>query len=270
MRTFRFLIVDDEKTVRKALTTLLAVHDDWPICGEAQNGLDAIEKARSLKPDVVLMDVSMPQMNGLDAARVIRRDHPEIAIVIVSQNDPTIVRLQALQVDAAGYVAKTHLSRDLVPTLERMLQKRSSGGSGENPDDQQSEKGGPSSPVGHDSSESSTANGAKPVAPWLAGREMKPLIRAKNWAESPIGPEDQWSPALRMMVGFLLANRFPLLLWWGPQYVSIYNDAYRPILGTEHPQALGLPVSECWSEIWQHSATAHRCTLQGRPVNLDG
>ena len=52
------------------------------------------------------------------------------------------------------------------------------------------------------------------------------------------------------MVNFLLANRFPLLLWWGPEYVSIYNDAYRPILGTKHPSALGLPCSECWSEIW--------------------
>jgi signal transduction histidine kinase len=53
-----------------------------------------------------------------------------------------------------------------------------------------------------------------------------------------------------MMVSFLLANRFPLLLWWGADYISIYNDAYRPILGTKHPRALGQPVRECWSEIW--------------------
>lgn len=53
-----------------------------------------------------------------------------------------------------------------------------------------------------------------------------------------------------MMVSFLLANRFPLLLWWGPDYISIYNDAYRPILGTKHPRSMGQPVSECWSEIW--------------------
>jgi hypothetical protein len=53
-----------------------------------------------------------------------------------------------------------------------------------------------------------------------------------------------------MMVSFLLANRFPLLLWWGPEYISIYNDAYRPILGAKHPWALGKPVRECWSEIW--------------------
>jgi signal transduction histidine kinase len=82
------------------------------------------------------------------------------------------------------------------------------------------------------------------------GGEMGALIRRFDWTSTPIGPIESWSPALRMMVRFLLANRFPLLLWWGPQYVSIYNDAYRPVLGKKHPWALGLPVRECWSEIW--------------------
>jgi PAS domain S-box-containing protein len=86
---------------------------------------------------------------------------------------------------------------------------------------------------------------------WLrGGGEMGERIRSLDWSSTPIGPIESWSPALRMMVRFLLANRFPLLLWWGPQYVSIYNDAYRPILGDKHPWALGLPVSTCWSEIW--------------------
>jgi len=86
---------------------------------------------------------------------------------------------------------------------------------------------------------------------WLeGGGEMGTLIRSLDWGKTPIGPVESWSPALRMMVRFLLANRFPLLLWWGPQYVSIYNDPYRPVLGKKHPWALGLPVSECWSEIW--------------------
>ncbi len=79
---------------------------------------------------------------------------------------------------------------------------------------------------------------------------MGSLIRSFDWSKTPIGPAEQWSPSLRMMVSFLLANRFPLLLWWGPRYISIYNDAYRPILGTKHPAALGQPVSEVWSEIW--------------------
>lgn len=84
----------------------------------------------------------------------------------------------------------------------------------------------------------------------LAGGEMESMIGGFNWAQTPLGPVDAWSPALRMMVGILLANRFPLLLWWGPEYVSIYNDAYRPVLGAKHPWALGRPVTEVWQEIW--------------------
>jgi PAS domain S-box-containing protein len=82
------------------------------------------------------------------------------------------------------------------------------------------------------------------------GGALGDRIRSLDWSKTPLGPPDQWSPTLRVMVRFVLANRFPLLLWWGPQYVSIYNDAYRPILGTKHPRALGQPVRECWSEIW--------------------
>ena len=82
------------------------------------------------------------------------------------------------------------------------------------------------------------------------GGETGALIRATDWSKTSLGPVEQWSPSLRMMVSFLLANRFPLLLWWGPNYVSIYNDAYRPILGTKHPRSMGQPVSEVWSEIW--------------------
>ncbi len=80
--------------------------------------------------------------------------------------------------------------------------------------------------------------------------EMGMLIRAVDWAKTPLGPVETWSPSLRVMTSFLIANRFPLLLWWGPQYIQIYNDAYRPILGAKHPTFLGRPVSECWSEIW--------------------
>ena len=79
---------------------------------------------------------------------------------------------------------------------------------------------------------------------------MAGLIRSFDWSKSAIGPIESWSPALRMMVGFMLANRFPLLLWWGPTFCSIYNDPYRPVLGVKHPWALGKSVSECWSEIW--------------------
>src|SRR5262249_21424703 len=78
---------------------------------------------------------------------------------------------------------------------------------------------------------------------------MAGLVRELDWARTPLGPPDSWSPALRMIVGLMVANRVPLLLWWGPDYISIYNDAYRPALGAKHPWALGKPFRECWPEI---------------------
>jgi len=78
---------------------------------------------------------------------------------------------------------------------------------------------------------------------------MGALVRAKDWSTTPLGPVESWSSSLRTMVSILLVNRFPMLLWWGPDYISIYNDAYRPVLGTKHPWALGRPVREVWSEI---------------------
>lgn len=80
--------------------------------------------------------------------------------------------------------------------------------------------------------------------------EMAQRIQDFDWSKTPLGPAETWSPALRMMVRFLLVNRFPLLLWWGPEYVSIYNDAYQPILGSKHPWALGHSAKQCWKEIW--------------------
>jgi hypothetical protein len=104
-----------------------------------------------------------------------------------------------------------------------------------------------------------------------SGSEMGALIRAKDWSSTPIGPVESWSPSLRMMVGLLLANRFPLLLWWGPNYVSIYNDAYRPVLGEKHPRSLGEPVKECWSEIWHILKPLIDAPFEGGPSTwMDG
>ncbi|HYV20398.1 MAG TPA: ATP-binding protein [Verrucomicrobiae bacterium] len=85
----------------------------------------------------------------------------------------------------------------------------------------------------------------------VGGGEMGERIRAFDWARTPLGPAESWSPALRTMLRIMLANRFPQLLWWGPRYIQFYNDPYRPIPGNKHPErVLGVPASECWKEIW--------------------
>lgn len=115
-----FLIADDHELFRRELRALLESRPDWRVCGEAIDGIDAVEKAKELRPHVVLMDISMPRMNGIEATKIIRGQVPESRVVLVSQNDPQIVSRQAAEVDAWGYVSKSHVTRDLVPTLERL------------------------------------------------------------------------------------------------------------------------------------------------------
>jgi PAS domain S-box-containing protein len=79
---------------------------------------------------------------------------------------------------------------------------------------------------------------------------MGELMRSLDWSRTPLGAVETWSPAFRMMVRILLANRFPMVLWWGPRYCQLYNDPYRPMLGKKHPRSMGQPANECFAEIW--------------------
>jgi len=102
---------------------------------------------------------------------------------------------------------------------------------------------------------------------WLSnGGQMGKLIREFDWSKTSIGPRDSWSPTLKIMTNCLLSNSFPLLLWWGPEFCQIYNDAYSPILGTKHPYAaLGRPFKECWSEVWHILGPLAQTPYDGGP-----
>jgi len=120
----RILLVDDDARVRRVISSMLSRHSGWEICGEAADGQQSVDLARVTNPDVVLMDVSMPGMNGLDATRILRREIPRIDIILVSQNDPKVISHQAADVGARAYCSKSDLARNLVPIIERTLEDR--------------------------------------------------------------------------------------------------------------------------------------------------
>ena len=100
-------------------------------------------------------------------------------------------------------------------------------------------------------------------APFLSGGgEMGALMRAKDWSQTALGPVERWPQALRTTVSTCLNSRFPIVVWWGPQMCTLYNDGYRPMLGAKHPRVLGVPSRECWPEIWDYIAPMFASVLE--------
>ena len=125
MERARILIVDDHEIFRKGLRTLLESRPHLEICGEAINGLEAVEKTRDLRPDVVLMDISMPEIDGLQATRLIRSQAVRVQVLILSQHDSPHMLAAALKAGANAYVTKSQVSQCLLTALESVLQGRS-------------------------------------------------------------------------------------------------------------------------------------------------
>jgi DNA-binding NarL/FixJ family response regulator len=121
----RILVADDHDVVRRGLKSILQPHPGWEVCGEAHNGRQAVAQAEKLKPDVVVMDISMPDMNGLEAARRIRKSLPKTEVVILSVHyTDTLVR-EIVDAGAKGYILKSDADRDLVIAVEAVLNHRS-------------------------------------------------------------------------------------------------------------------------------------------------
>jgi DNA-binding NarL/FixJ family response regulator len=107
----RILIADDSPPLRRGLRTLLGLNADWQVCGEAVDGADAVEKARQLAPDIILMDFSMPQMDGVQAARKIAESGTDIPILLFTLNlSPQVMEL-ARNAGLRGAVSKSEISK---------------------------------------------------------------------------------------------------------------------------------------------------------------
>jgi PAS domain S-box-containing protein len=115
----RVLVVDDHEVVRKGVRSLLA-RAGYEICGEGVDGEDALEKAAQLRPDVIVMDVSMPKLNGLEATRKVRAILPTAEILILTQHDSPEMLRQAVSAGARGYVVKSAIAKDLLNAVEKL------------------------------------------------------------------------------------------------------------------------------------------------------
>lgn len=219
------LIADDHELFRQTLRSFIETQPNWHVCGEASDGVEAVDKAKVLRPDIVLMDINMPRMDGLEATRVLRRDLPECKVILVTQNHTSIARQQAAAVEASASVTKSDLTKDLRAAVDNVL--------------------GANQP---DASEHrlETEDG------WVrGGGALGRQIREFDWTRTPLGPVDKWPQSLKIALQILLTSRFAMWMSWGPELTFLYNDAYAKMtLGRKHPWALGKPSREVWKEIW--------------------
>jgi DNA-binding NarL/FixJ family response regulator len=120
----RILIADDHSVVRHGLKTILGEREGWEVIAEAADGVEAVEMADRLNPDVVVLDLSMPRLHGLEACRQIREKTPSCEILIVTQHDSPQMLQQALLSGAKGYVVKANAARDLLAAVDAVSQHR--------------------------------------------------------------------------------------------------------------------------------------------------
>ncbi len=121
MSSVRILITDDYTEWRRQVRLLLQVRPEWQVISEASDGLEAVQKAEDLKPDLILLDIGLPKLNGIEAARRIRQLSPSSNIIFLSQNNNLDVVRAALGTGALGYVCKTDARRELLPAMDAVL-----------------------------------------------------------------------------------------------------------------------------------------------------
>lgn len=128
MGAFRILVADDHPIFRFGLRSLLGSHEGWEVCGEAVNGRDAVEKCRQLKPDLLILDICMPELNGVEAARQVLKDNPDQAILVLTAVDSDQVVRECLEAGIRGWVFKSEGTDDLTTAVEALQRHKSTFG----------------------------------------------------------------------------------------------------------------------------------------------
>lgn len=123
--TLRILVADDHHVVRAGLRTLLETESGWEVCAEAANGREAVEKAKELTPDVAVLDIGMPLLNGVEATRQIRKLSPKTEVLILTMHDSESLIQEVLGVGARGYILKDDADRSLIAAVNALRQHKS-------------------------------------------------------------------------------------------------------------------------------------------------
>lgn len=120
MKPLRILIADDHDLLRRGVRALLQSHEGWEICGEASTGREAVAQAEQLKPDIVILDISMPGLNGLEAARRIRKSTPATEVLVLSMHYSDQLIREIVDAGVRGYIVKSDSDRDLIIAVETL------------------------------------------------------------------------------------------------------------------------------------------------------
>ena len=124
MNRLRILVADDHEIVRRGLISLIKSHPDWEVCGEADNGRQAVEIANQSKPDIAILDIGMPVLNGLEATRQILRERPAVKILVLTITDTDQAVQAVLDAGARGFLLKSDAARDLVTAVEALADNK--------------------------------------------------------------------------------------------------------------------------------------------------
>jgi DNA-binding NarL/FixJ family response regulator len=121
----RILLADDHEAVRRGMRTLLETQEGWKVCGEADNGQEAVDKAKALRPDIVILDISMPVLSGFGAARLIKEHFPEVPILAYSMYRSEAFLQEARRIGLEGYVSKSEDGPTLLMAVDAVQNHRS-------------------------------------------------------------------------------------------------------------------------------------------------